>query len=145
MNEWLVLDASVIAKAFVAEPDSQLLNAILASDPVLAAPAHALAEVGEVLRRKRALGQMTAEQLDRACDALPAFVMSVELGELFAPAMEMAQEIAVSFYDCLYVAAADQLDCRVVTADRKLVTALQKHALGSRLVLLDLYQAPTAH
>jgi predicted nucleic acid-binding protein len=42
MNDWLIVDASVIIKAFVEEPGSDLAGLIWQSDAILAAPAHAL-------------------------------------------------------------------------------------------------------
>ncbi len=39
-------------------------------------------------------------------------------------ALEIAIAIGHSIYDCIYLALADQEDCRVVTADRRLPNAV---------------------
>ena len=71
MNEWLVVDASVIIKAFVSEESSGSASSIWSSDAILAVPSHALAEVGEALRRKRAKNEITELQLAEVCLVLP--------------------------------------------------------------------------
>jgi predicted nucleic acid-binding protein len=121
MTDWLVVDASVIVKAFIAENDSDAAARIWSSTALLAAPSHALAEVGEVLRRKLLQSQITESQLAQASIELPRSLVSVGLEELFGPAMEMARRVRLSFYDCLYVVAAEKLDCLFVTADEKLI------------------------
>jgi predicted nucleic acid-binding protein len=123
MNEWLVVDASVILKAFVQEEGSDHAGLIWSSETFLAAPAHALAEVGEALRRKWARGEVTEAQIAEACLAVPGSILSIAVDMLFEPAMAIARAIPVGFYDCLYLAAADRLDCRLVTADRKFLSA----------------------
>lgn len=137
MNEWLVVDASVILKAFVEEPGSDKASLIWSADVFLAAPGHALAEVGEALRRKQARGEVSAEQLQAACLAIPGSILSIGVDAIFEPAMRIAAEIPAGFYDCLYLAAADRLDCPLVTADLKLLSAMSGTRWRGRALTLD--------
>lgn len=65
MNDWIVVDASVVIKAFVTERDSDAADNLWASGLLLVAPAHALAEVGEALRRKLAREEIGRDQFGR--------------------------------------------------------------------------------
>jgi predicted nucleic acid-binding protein len=79
-------------------------------------------EVVSVLRRRWLAKTMTARRFAAAVDdlgALPADRYPV------LPFMPRAYELRanVSAYDATYVAVAEQLDCALVTADRRLATA----------------------
>ncbi len=56
--------------------------------------------------------------------------LSQALGE---EAFQMAIETKRSIYDCLYLALAEALECRMVTADRRFFQALQNGPLSSHL------------
>jgi predicted nucleic acid-binding protein len=51
-------------------------------------------------------------------------VRTYALFPLLPLALEIAVTIGHSIYDCIYLALADQADCRVVTADRRLQNAV---------------------
>jgi predicted nucleic acid-binding protein len=46
---------------------------------------------------------------------------------LFLRAVDISSQTRSAFYDCLYVALAEQEVCELVTADDRLVNNLQKH------------------
>jgi predicted nucleic acid-binding protein len=52
-------------------------------------------------------------------------------------AFELALETNSSIYDCLYLALAETLKCRMVTADRRFFQALQKGSLSSHLLFVE--------
>jgi predicted nucleic acid-binding protein len=61
---------------------------------------------------------------------------------LFRPAYALALQTQRSLYDCLYLALAEAIDGRVVTADRKFYTALAGGEQGRRVLWVeDLTQA----
>lgn len=126
MNEWLIVDANVIVKAFVEEIGSEQAGRLWFSDTMLAAPAHALGEVGEVIRKKRRLNQVSQEQWQEIALTLPGAVLPIALDDIFVTAMEIAFELSQSFYDCLYLAAAERWDCPFITADDRLLKATAK-------------------
>ena len=45
---------------------------------------------------------------------------------LFYRAIDISSQTRTAFYDCLYVALAEQENCELVTADDKLINALQR-------------------
>jgi predicted nucleic acid-binding protein len=47
------------------------------------------------------------------------------LDPLFDRAVDISSQMRTGFYDCLYVALAEQENCELVTADDKLINALQ--------------------
>ena len=48
------------------------------------------------------------------------------IDSLFYRAVEISSQTRTGFYDCLYVALAEQENCELVTADDKLINALQR-------------------
>ncbi|MBU0725379.1 MAG: type II toxin-antitoxin system VapC family toxin [Alphaproteobacteria bacterium] len=122
----LVIDASVAVKALLLEPGSDRATALLASEADLAAPSIILAEVlAAITRAHRAdrIGAGLAREIAGNWRQLIA-----DGGLVCAPddlLLEMAVDIALSIrhplQDCLYLALAQNLDCPLVTADRKLI------------------------
>lgn len=109
----LVVDASVIVKLFVSEPDTLAASSATQSD-VLVTPAHGFAEVGEVLARKHRAGAVTAEQVAAALDAMPRRIAPMPLLAILRPAVDLSLETGASVYDCLYIALAQRERCRLV-------------------------------
>jgi predicted nucleic acid-binding protein len=58
-------------------------------------------------------------------DILKTQPVSYAIGSLFYRAVEISSQTRTAFYDCLYVALAEQENCELITADDKLVNALQ--------------------
>ena len=121
----LIIDASVAVKAFVTEADYEKAAAIFEGPEALAAPAHMLAEVGEVLMRKQRLGEMLMAQVATALDEIPQAVAFIGLTDLRLQALEISNVTGASFYDSLYVAAAHREECMLVSADRRLIAKME--------------------
>ena len=60
-------------------------------------------------------------------DVLSTPPMLYPLDPLFDRAVHLSSQMRAGFYDCLYVALAEQENCELVTADGKLINALQGH------------------
>jgi predicted nucleic acid-binding protein len=65
--------------------------------------------------------------------ALPGSLLLVSLDELFDPAVRIAIETSQSFYDALYIATAELWNTVLVTADERLVEALQRTVWRKRV------------
>jgi predicted nucleic acid-binding protein len=122
----LVLDSSVVIKWSV--PEVHSADELRYLDPNLGrdAPELLLAEVSNILWKKVGRGELTrgeAEQI--AADVGQADVMIHPMGPLFGPALRIALETGRSAYDCSYLALAEALSSRMVTADRRLYKGLQ--------------------
>lgn len=131
-----VIDANVLVKRYVVEPDSDVARELFDRGAPLAAPAHILGEVGEVLLRRLQDKKITRGQLDAARIDVPERIFLLPLEEIFNRAFEVALPTGASFYDALYVAAAEQLRTVLITADRRLIGKLSGSAWASHAIHL---------
>jgi predicted nucleic acid-binding protein len=132
-----IIDASVIVKLCIEESGSVFAHAIMNSGEPLAAPNHALAEVGEVLARKVRSGQATFEQMLVSVHAAAAEIDFIDIIGLMPEAMSMSIETQLSVYDCLYVVAAVHMGTQLVTADGRMLKQLRASRYAQLLVPLD--------
>lgn len=132
----LVVDASVLVKAIVMEEGSQTALQITRRAD-LYVPAHCFAEVGETLARKIRSGQVRADQVERIMPTLVDTFEQVPLGRLLIRAMNISLATGASVYDCLYVALAAAENCRLVTADRRLIEKMAGTEHAGLLAPLD--------
>lgn len=118
----IVVDASVLANVVGDDgTDGDRAREVIGGQE-LSVPDLVDVEVVSVLRRRWLTKTMTARRFAAAVD---------DLGDLPAdrypalPFMPRAYELRanVSAYDATYVALAEQLDCLLVTADRRLANA----------------------
>ncbi len=125
-----VVDASVIVKMFADEAGSDRAVHLLDTEDRLLPPAHAFAEVGEVISRKMRAGLVGQQQFALLVDAIARDFEVVPIPLLLADSVELALSTGASVYDCLYVALAAQEGCPLVTADARLVAkfAATRHA-----------------
>jgi predicted nucleic acid-binding protein len=121
----IVVDASVAAKWYLPEPDSDKAVALLDGPDALAAPDLIRLEVlGTISRRHRERGLSTAmadRSMELWLDHLDAG--RIELAPLaldLTAARRLSLSIRHSFFDCLYLAAAMRLGAVLVTADAAL-------------------------
>jgi predicted nucleic acid-binding protein len=121
----LVVDASVVAKWFLPEPDAAAALRLLDGRHPLAAPDLIRSEVGNVVWKLHARGVLNT---DEARDVVEHFLsMPLEIHDsmyLLAPALEIAIATNRTVYDSLYLALAVELGGTVVTADERWVNAL---------------------
>jgi predicted nucleic acid-binding protein len=92
----------------------------------LIAPAQFPGEIASALtkaERQKLIPVGKADNLIR--DVLNAPPVLYPLDPLFYRAVEISSQTRTAFYDCLYVALAEQESCELVTADDKLINALQ--------------------
>lgn len=138
----LIIDASALVKLLVDEPDSAVFQALVPEGVRLQAPAHALAETGEVISRKMRAGYVDERQLVQIVTQLEAELEIIPLLGLFDRAIGIALDVGASVYDCLYVAAAQRDEAQLLTADRRLIEKLLPTGFGRLLIPFDSYNAP---
>jgi predicted nucleic acid-binding protein len=80
---------------------------------------------------------LTARQALEALSGLRASLTLVPVEALAEQAFEIADASSITIYDALYVAAAGELDCALVTADARLVRALSGTRWEPHAVLLQ--------
>ncbi len=121
-----VVDASVVMKWFLpdevfAQEALAVLFALQDGEPSLVAPNHLYYEVANVLRTSVIRSRLTDEEARHslvACLALP--VITYGNRDLVLRGFDMAQRFGCAAYDGLYLAAADELGCPLIHADRRL-------------------------
>lgn len=138
-----VVDASVAVKWFIPEPLSDAAGRLQQPGLRLSVPAFFWLEIGNVLVKKIRRGELTREEGDYVLKELRHLPLQRHADErLFRPAYTLALQTQRSLYDCLYLALAEVIDGRMVTADRKFYSALANEERGRRLLWIeDLPQA----
>jgi predicted nucleic acid-binding protein len=131
----LVVDSSIVIKWSV--PEVHSADALRYLDPDLErdAPELLRVEISNILWKKVGRNELTREQAELiAADVGQADVTIQPMGPLFGRALQITLETGRSAYDSMYLALAEALSTRVVTADRRLYNALQNGPFA-RLVL----------
>ncbi|MEZ5536699.1 MAG: type II toxin-antitoxin system VapC family toxin [Thiolinea sp.] len=123
----LVVDASVAVKWFI--PEIYWQYAVrLQNYPELCAPDFMLLECGNILVKKvrrKELDRSDADEIQQALLSAP--IAFYPWQDLLQQAGVVAHETYRSIYDCIYLVLAQQLNGRMVTADKKLYLALENH------------------
>jgi predicted nucleic acid-binding protein len=121
----IVVDASVALKWFLVENGSDEALRLAGSGRNLAAPDLIIAEVCNGLWKSARLGRLTSEQVSLAAANLPDFLSRLAPGRLLAErAVKIADDLGHPVYDCFYLALAERLGTKLVTADRRLTAVL---------------------
>lgn len=133
-----MVDASVAAKWFVPEALSDEAARLLEEDDhELACPDLLLPEVGSILWKKVLRKEITAAEAGAILRALGRVPLAVfPSHSLVEGALDLALAARRSVYDCLYLALALALDCKLVTADRRFASALAARPLSGSVLWL---------
>jgi predicted nucleic acid-binding protein len=127
-----VVDASVVLKWFLPEPDNAaadvLLEMLLNNKAELLAPDLLLVETANALWKRVVLRQeLTAEEATRVYRDLFTLPISfTAAGDLADNALQLAMAHRHSVYDSLYCALAVEKRCNLLTADISLVKKFQQ-------------------
>jgi len=136
-GESFVVDTSVAIKWIVDEEDSDKAELLQGADMV--APALFRIEAGNVLRTLAAKQILTN---DRAIDLFlflqTAPVTIIDVDEfLERRALDLALALEHPIYDCVYLALAERMDRRLITADRRFIKTLSGTEHAARLLALE--------
>lgn len=129
-----VLDASVALKIVLNEPDSSVaialredfknqIHQLIAPDTLPVEIAHALTRAERRSVIPVGLGSVLFSHFLDPCPTLYAY------GDLIDRAMELSSKMKIGVFDCLYIALAEEEDCKVVSADQRLVELFPLHAV----------------
>ncbi len=129
-----VIDTSALIRLFV--PDGPLhpevetaFNRAASGADLVLAPQLLLAEVANVLLRKRRRGELSAQELGELLQAVESLPIRLcEHESLLLPACSLAEAHGLTAYDALYLALAERHGAHLITSDE----ALDKvaHSLG---------------
>jgi hypothetical protein len=133
----IVVDASVAVKWFVREEGHLYALRLLEQDHSLVAPDLIFSETANVLWKKLQKAEVTAEQSRQACRSLPEFFQSViSSAGVAVAALDLANRLNHSVYDCVYLSCAEQQGAKLVTADKKFISCIRN--VGMSQLVLDL-------
>lgn len=121
----IVVDASVAAKWLIPESDSAIAMQLLDTSFQLHAPRLLVSEVTNALWRNAVTGSLSSFEADRLAAVVTEMSLTWEDDEsICAEALRIAVELGHPAYDCMYLALAGRIGSRVVTADKRFVSAV---------------------
>ena len=132
-----VVDASVAVKWLVEEDHSGEAIGLLGGGSRLVAPALLFAEAANALWAMHRRGEISADDMSDAVDALRAAPVSLPtpMLELAPAASRLGADLDHPVFDCFYLALAIQTQYPVVTADERFHDKVRGHPyLSDRIV-----------
>lgn len=131
----LALDASVVIKLFFAERHSAECAEAIGEASELVAPDLLWAEAADVVWKRHLRGEVSR---DEAADILGKILLlpvrTIPSEQLAHRALDLAIATRRTVYDSLYLAAAIQEGCRLLTADERLFNALSAGPLAGQVL-----------
>jgi predicted nucleic acid-binding protein len=121
----LVVDASVVAKWFLPEPDAAAALRLLDGRHRLVAPDLICAEIGNIAWKLHMRGVLTSDEVSDMIEHFLSMPLEThDSASLLSLAVQIAVATKRTVYDSLYLALALELGMIVVTADKREVNAL---------------------
>lgn len=137
MNPDHVVDASVAAKWFLVEDGMAEADILSRSGSRLIAPSFVLVELANIMWKQSLRGIFDSAEASQIMVKAPHYFEElVAESDLLDMALELACTHRHPVYDCIYLALALQRDCRLVTADRKLIERFSATPFADHVVLL---------
>ncbi len=121
-----VVGTSVTLKWFIPENYSGAAARLLERDVELITPDLTVIEAGAILFEKTRIGEISvkeARDILAAYESMPLNV--VPSRDYLELAFEVAEDLSLDFYDCIYFAMSMRLGCPVLTADINLYEAMK--------------------
>jgi predicted nucleic acid-binding protein len=124
MPDRIVLDSSIIAAIFLQDDDDSLRARTMIRSYDRITLDTSIAEIGNVAWKKTVLfGEDRAEMLSGLQDGIEFIIGMCDMikaGDLAEDAYEIAVNSKISFYDALFLAAAEKEQVPLLTLDKKL-------------------------
>ncbi|WP_448208651.1 type II toxin-antitoxin system VapC family toxin [Azospirillum sp. sgz302134] len=133
----LIVDASVAIQWFVPERFSAFAHLLL-RPRTLYAPDFILVELENVFWKKHRRGEIAPADIDEAMAEMTSGVVTLlPSRDLLPRARALAQALDHPVYDCLYLATAEAINGRVVTADRRFFDTAARSAHSERVLWIE--------
>ena len=121
----IVVDASVAAKWLIPESDSAIAMQFLDTSYELHAPRVLVSETTNVLWRNAVTGSLPQFEADCLAAVVTEMSLTWEDDEsICVEALRIAVELGHPVYECMYLALARRIGSRMVTADKRFVSAV---------------------
>lgn len=133
-----VVDASVAVKWFLDEDGHAEADILSGLGARLIAPSFILLEMANVLWKQQRRGVMDRAVVTQMLSKAPQYFSEfIDGNSLVVTAMELACDHEHPVYDCLYLALTLERDCKLVTADHKLLSRFAKTPLANHFLSLS--------
>ena len=137
MNRFVV-DASVVIKWYLPEDYSEDAERLLTPEIELIVPDLLFSEISNIVWKQVTRDNYSRQKAATILDALEAVPFDVwSAKSLMRNAFDIACLTKRTFYDSLYIALAEKTTCKMVTADRRLLNALEKSQFHRRLLWVE--------
>jgi predicted nucleic acid-binding protein len=133
-----IVDASVAAKWFLAEPLAEQALRWLTGSHELHAPDIMLLELNHLFVKRVRRAHLTSEEATQARVVLSRLAIRYHpLHVVLDPACDLANRTGCSLYDALYLALALLLEERMVTADRRFFNSVSRGQWGEHVIWVE--------
>ena len=119
----MIIDGSVAFKWLIDEPGSEAAVGWIGRTSLLA-PKLAISEVGNALSKRVRRGEIDGARAGEMLSKLGSILDYVDESPHMERALVLSIELNHSIYDCVYLALAEELSEKLLTADRKFVAKL---------------------
>jgi predicted nucleic acid-binding protein len=126
----IVADSNLIAYLLIQGDHTESAEAVLATDPVWAAPMLWQSEFRNILALYLRQGHLDLSAALQYMNEAAALLSGREYQVPSAPVLELARESGCSAYDCEFVHVAQELEVPMVTSDNKVLRAFPATALS---------------
>lgn len=134
MTRWVV-DSSVVLKWFLREPYDREACTLLGGSTAIDAPTLMPIEVTNILAKRAATEIISIKYAREARATLDSAGITLhETRRHLDAAFDLAVDLGQSVYDCVFLALALSLGCRLVTADERFLRKLRTTDLADRVV-----------
>jgi predicted nucleic acid-binding protein len=134
----VVIDASIAIKWFVPENLREQALDVLKAEDHLAAPDLLIPDLASLALEKARRNEISSLQARTIMSGIESSGLELMPASIvYDRAIEIADTLDRSAYDCFYIATAERLDTTLITADARLCTALRDTGLESVVRVLS--------
>ncbi len=134
----VVIDASIAIKWFVPENLREQALDVLKAEDHLAAPDLLILDLASLALEKARRNEISSLQARTIMSGIESSGLELMPASIVCDrAIEIADTLDRSAYDCFYIATAERLDTTLITADARLCTALRDTGLESVVRVLS--------
>lgn len=127
----MIVDASVALKWVIREDGSDAARALLGRETLIA-PDLVFSEIANCLWKKWRRGELAS--VPQLVARLPALLKVEPTANLTVRAVEIAIQLAHPAYDCVYLALAEAINDRILTADRRFIDVCARTEFADRVI-----------